>query len=130
MYDLMKVWFLWYFIWIWRAAFSLAIGQVGCKRPLYHKKLTRAWNTAGALVKIWPKASENAMRQILINYYKNLTFMESHMQDSKLKLHFNFKKAFWRKQIMLLSEDSTIVNKAREAYFNPAGTTQNLEIKI
>jgi hypothetical protein len=42
----------------------------------------------------------------------------------------DFKKAFWRKQTMLLYEDSTIVNKEREAYFNPAGATQNAEIKI
>ena len=27
----------------------------------------------------WPKARENAERQIQINYYKNLTFMKSHM---------------------------------------------------
>ena len=42
----------------------------------------------------------------------------------------DFKKAFRRRQTMLLSEDSTSVNKEREAYFNPAGTTQNAEIKI
>ena len=83
-------------------------------------------------------ASENKERQIQINYYKNHTFMKSHMQDSKLKLYLLCiqptcpisKKAFRRKQTMLLSEDSTIVNKEREAYFNPAGATQNVEIKI
>jgi hypothetical protein len=41
----------------------------------------------------------------------------------------DFKKAFRRKQTMLLSEDSTSVNKERKAYFNPAGVTQNGEIK-
>ena len=30
---------------------------------------------------------------------------------------------------MLISEDSTTVNKERVAYFNPAGATQNAEIK-
>ena len=42
----------------------------------------------------------------------------------------DFKKYFRQKQTMLLSEDSTIVNKEREAYFNPAGATQSAEIKI
>uniref|UniRef100_A0A8K9V774 Raftlin n=1 Tax=Oncorhynchus mykiss TaxID=8022 RepID=A0A8K9V774_ONCMY len=38
---------------------------------------------------------ENAELQIQINYYKNQTFIKSHMQDSKLKLHLlYFKKAF------------------------------------
>jgi hypothetical protein len=41
----------------------------------------------------------------------------------------DFKKAFRRKQTMLLFEYST-VNKEREAYFNPAGKTQNAEVKI
>jgi hypothetical protein len=41
-----------------------------------------------------------------------------------------FKKAFRHKQTMLLSEDSTSVNKERKAYFNPAGMTQNAETKI
>jgi hypothetical protein len=42
----------------------------------------------------------------------------------------DFKKSFRRKQTMLLSEDSAIVNKERKAYFNPEGVTQNAEIKI
>ena len=42
----------------------------------------------------------------------------------------DFKKAFCRKQTMLSSEDSTSENKERKAYFNPAGATQNPEIKI
>ena len=77
---------------------------------------------------------ENAERQIQINYYKNLTLIKSHMQDNKLKLQLlwiqPFKKALRRKQTMLLSEDSTSVNKERKAYFNPAGATQNAEIQI
>ena len=40
MCDLMKVWFLYHiFYFICHTAFSLAFGQVGRKRPLYHKKL-------------------------------------------------------------------------------------------
>ena len=39
MRDLMKVWLLYHFIWICRAAFSLAFAQVGRKHPLYHKML-------------------------------------------------------------------------------------------
>jgi hypothetical protein len=42
----------------------------------------------------------------------------------------DFKKAFRQKQTMLLSEDSTPVNKERKAYFNPACATHNTEIKI
>ena len=39
----------------------------------------------------------------------------------------DFKKAFRRKQTMLLSEDSTSVNKEKKAYFHPAGATQNAQ---
>ena len=35
----------------------------------------------------WPIARENAERQIQIKYSKIQTFIKSHMQDSKLKLH-------------------------------------------
>ena len=41
----------------------------------------------------------------------------------------DFKKAFRRKHKMLLSDDSKTVNHERVAYFNPAGATQNAEIK-
>jgi hypothetical protein len=66
-----------------------------------------------------PKARENAERQIQIHSYKNLTFMKSHnLQDNKFKAarvvnpaNMSDLKAFRRKQTMLLSEDSTIVNK-------------------
>ena len=80
----------------------------------------------------WPKARENAERQIQINYYKIQTFIKSHVQD-KLKLHccessqhVRFQKGF----SMLLSENSTSVNKERKVYLNPADATQNAEIKI
>jgi hypothetical protein len=42
----------------------------------------------------------------------------------------DFKKAFRRKQTMLLSEDSTSINKREKTYFNPASATQNAEIEI
>ena len=41
----------------------------------------------------------------------------------------DFKKAFRRKPMKLLSDDSTTVNNETTAYFNPAGTTQHAEIK-
>jgi hypothetical protein len=42
----------------------------------------------------------------------------------------DFRKAFRQKQTMQLSEDSTSVNKERNAWFKPIGVTQNAEIKI
>jgi hypothetical protein len=42
----------------------------------------------------------------------------------------DFKKAFQRKQTMLLSEGSTSINKERKAHFNHADATQKVEIKI
>jgi hypothetical protein len=59
--------------------------------------------------------------------------MKSHTKDKKIKATLvvnpanmsDFKKAFRRKQMMLLSEEITIVNKDKKA-----GATQNVEIKI
>ena len=65
----------------------------------------------------WPKASENAeSHQIKATCVVN----PANMSD--------FKKDFRRKQTVLLSEDSTSINK-RE-HFNPAGATQHAELKI
>lgn len=85
-----------------------------------------------------PTSSENAERQIQINYYKKFNFDEiTHsIYQNKATLVVNpanvsdFKNVLQRKQTMLLSEDSTPVNKERKAYFNPAGATQNSEIQI
>ena len=69
----------------------------------------------------WPTARENVERQIQIKYYKNLTFIKSHVRyQIKAILVVNpanmsdFKNVFWRKHKMLLSDDSTTVNKERK----------------
>ena len=51
--------------------------------PLESQQVT----SLGYVGPTWPKARENAERQIQITYYKNQTLIKSHMQDRKLKLH-------------------------------------------
>ncbi|CDQ84459.1 unnamed protein product [Oncorhynchus mykiss] len=74
-------------------------------------------------------------RQIQINSYKNRTFMNSHVRyQIKATRVVNptnmsdFKNDFRRKQTILLSEDSTSVNKREHISTSPA-VTQNAEIK-
>ena len=73
------------------------------------------------------KSQENAEHQIQINYYKNLTFIKSHIQDSKLKLHLLWiqptcqisKMIFGGKQTLLISEDSTSIKQREKMIFQP-----------
>ena len=63
-------------------------GLVGFLEKILHVRLVNLSGIYGTCP-TWPKARENAERQIQINYYKNQTFIKSHMQDSKLMLVVN-----------------------------------------